>query len=114
MFSVGRLISNTPEERITRARNTQSVNVLNVLGGGLKFQDSKSLEDFDKKAESTLILEVQSDTGHPHKVALNFLKGLGKDMPVKIYQEGYMIESALENWATAKQAIINIKIKGFK
>jgi hypothetical protein len=35
-------------------------------------------------------------------------------MPVKIYQKGYMIESALENWATAKQAIINIKIKGFK
>jgi len=35
-------------------------------------------------------------------------------VPKKIYQEGYMIESALENWVKSKQAIINIKIKGIK
>jgi len=37
-----------------------------------------------------------------------------KDIPGRIYQAVYMIESALENWLATKQAIMNSKIKGFK
>lgn len=85
MFSLQRLINNTPEERLMKARNTSSVNLLNVIGGGEKFQKSKNWSDLDKTKPVTLVFEVVSDTSKIHKSVLNFPKGLGLDLPLKVF-----------------------------